>query len=89
MLQVQDISEDCLDGEYSDSELDGALTNDAQAEFDSTGKKSDVDSPGEDDDNDLQNQVQVNQDLIGKDETAWQALLFPMCNEGACNNKTY
>ena len=47
-----------------------ALTNDAQAELDSSGEKSDVDSPSKDDDSDLQNQVQVNQNLIGKDGTA-------------------
>ena len=89
MLQLQDISADCSDGEYSNGELDGALTIDAQAELDSSGKKSDVDSPSEDDDSNLQNQVQVNPDLIGKDGTAGQTLLFPMCNEGACNDKTH
>ena len=61
-------------GEYSDSELDDALTNDAQAELDSREEELDVDSPSEDDDSDLQNQVRVNQDLIGKDRTAWQTL---------------
>ena len=65
---------DCSDGEYSDSELDDALTKDAQAQLDLSGEKSYVDSPSEDDDSDLQNQVQVNQDLIRKDGTAWQAL---------------
>ena len=50
----------CSDGEYSDSELDDALTNDAQVELDSNWKESDVDSPSKDDDSDLQNQVQVN-----------------------------
>ena len=74
LLRLQGISADCSNGEYSDSELDDALTNDAQAELDLSGEKSDVDSPSEDDDSDLQNQVQVNQDLIGKDGTAWQAL---------------
>ena len=74
LLQLQDISEDCSDGEYSDSELDDALTNDAQVELGSRGEESDVDSSSEDDDSDLQNQVQVNQDLIRKDGTAWQAL---------------
>ena len=48
------------DGEYSKSELDDALTNDAQAELDSSKEKLDVDSPSEDNDSDLQNQVQVN-----------------------------
>ena len=57
-----------------DRELDDALTNDTQAELDSSGEQSDVDSPSEDNDNDSQNHVQVNQDLIGKDGTAWQAL---------------
>ena len=74
LLQLQDISADCSAGEYSNSELDDALTNDAQAELDSSGKKSDVDSPRKDDGNDLQNQVQVNQDLIRKDRTAWEAM---------------
>ena len=74
LLRLQDISADCSDGENSDNEPDNALKNDAQAELDSSGEKSDVDSPSENDDSDLQNQVQVNQDLIGKDETAWQAL---------------
>ena len=64
----------CSDGEYSDSELDDALTNDAQVELDSNWKESDVDSPSKDNDSDLQNQVQVNQDLIGKDGRAWQAM---------------
>ena len=50
------------------------MTNDAQAELDSSGEESDVDSPSEDDSNNLQNQVQVNQDLIEKDGTAWQTL---------------
>ena len=76
MLRLQDISADCSDGKYSDSELNDALTNDAQAELDLSGKESDVDIPKEDDDSDLQNQVQVNQDLIGKDGTAWQALVI-------------
>ena len=38
------------------------------------GEESGVDIAGEDDNNDLQNQVQVNQDLIEKDETVWQSL---------------
>ena len=74
LLQLQGISADCSNGEYSDSELDDVLTNDAQAEFHSSGEKPDVDSPSEDNDSNSQNQVQVNQDLIGKDGTAWQAL---------------
>ena len=69
LLRLQGISADCSDGEYSDSELD-----DAQAELDSSGEKSDVDTPSENDDSNLQNQVQVNQDLIKKDGTAWQVL---------------
>ena len=78
MLQLQDISADCSDDEYSDSELlDGALTNNAKAELDSSGEESDVDSLSKDDESDLQNQVQLNQDLIGKDETAWQASFKP------------
>ena len=78
MLQLQDISADCSNGEYSDSELlDGALTNNAKAELDSSGEESDVDSLSKDDESDLQNQVQLNQDLIGKDETAWQASFKP------------
>ena len=82
LLRSQDISADCSDGEYSDSELGDALRNDAQAELDSSGEKSDVDSPSEDDDSDLQNQVQVNQDLIGKDGTAWQALAISHVQRG-------
>ena len=39
LLRLQDISADCSDGEYSDSELDNALTNDAQAKLDSSGEK--------------------------------------------------
>ena len=74
LLQLQDISTDCSDGEYLDRKLGDALINDAQAELDSNGEESDVDSPSEDHDSDLWNQVQVNQDLIGKDGTAWQAL---------------
>ena len=75
------------DGEYSKSELDNALTNDAQAELDSSKEKLDVDSPSEDNDSDLQNQVQVNQNLsLASFGKLW---LFPMCNEGVCNNKTY
>ena len=66
LLQLHDISADYSDGEYSNSELNDALTNDAQAELDSRGEESDVDSPIEDEDRDLQNQVQVNQDLTGK-----------------------
>ena len=38
------------------------------------GGESGVDIAGEDDNNDLQNQVQLNQDLIEKDETVWQSL---------------
>ena len=68
----KNISADCSNGEYFDCELDDALTNDEQAELDLSGEKLDVDSPSEDEDSDLQNQVQVNQDLIGKDGTAWQ-----------------
>ena len=45
LLRLQGISADCSDGEYSDSELDDALRNDAQAELDSISEKSDVDSP--------------------------------------------
>ena len=89
LLRLQDISADCSDGEYSDSELDDALTNDAQAELDSNGEELDVDSPSEDDDNDLQNQVRVNQDLIGKDRTAWQALAIFHVQRGRLQQKTY
>ena len=39
LLRLQNISADCSDGEYSDSELDDALTNDAQAELDSSGEE--------------------------------------------------
>ena len=89
LLGLQGISADCSDGDYFDNELDDALTNDAPAELDSRGEESDVDSPSKDDDSNLQNQVRVNQDLIKKDGTAWQLWLFFMCNQGACNNKTY
>ena len=87
LLQLQDISEDCSDGEYSDSELEDALTNDAQAELDSSGEESDVDSPSEDDDSNLQNQVQVNQDFIGKDGTAWQTLAISHVQRGRLQQK--
>ena len=40
LLPLQDISTNCSNGEYFDSELDDALTNDAQAELDSSGEKS-------------------------------------------------
>ena len=73
LLQLQDISADCSDGEYSDSELDDALKTDAQAELDSSGEESDIDSSSKDDDSYLQNQVQVNQDFYRKDGIAWQA----------------
>ena len=38
LLRLQDVSAYCSDGEYSDSQLDDALTNDAQAELDSNGE---------------------------------------------------
>ena len=76
-----------LNGKYSDSELDDAFTNDAEAELDSSGKESDVDSLSEDDDSDLQNQVRVNQDLIGKDETVWQALAIFHVQQGRLQQK--
>ena len=47
LLQLQDISADCSDGKYSDSGQDDALTNDAQAELDSSGEESNVDSPSD------------------------------------------
>ena len=87
LLQLQDILADCSDGEYSDSELEDALTNDAQAELDSSGEESDVDSPSEDDDSNLQNQVQVNQNFIGKDGTAWQALAISHVQRGRLQQK--
>ena len=67
---------------YSDSELDDALTNDAQAELDSSGEESNVDSPSKNNNSDVQNLVQVNQDLIGKDGTAWQALAISHVRRG-------
>ena len=67
---------------YSDSKLDDALTNDAQAELDLSGEESDVDSPNKDNNSDIQNQVQANQDLIGKDGTAWQALAISHVRRG-------
>ena len=82
LLRLQDISADCSDGEYSDSELDDALTNDSQAELDSSGEESNVVSPSEDDNSDSQNQVQANQDLIEKDETAGQTLAISHVQRG-------
>ena len=74
LLRLQDISVDCSDVEDSNSELNGALNNDLEeVELDSSGEESGV-SSCEDDENDPPNQVQVNQDLIGKDGTVWQAL---------------
>ena len=70
-LRLQDISADSSDGEYSDTEHDDELINDVKIDF-SDGEDSD--SSNKDDDGDLQNPVQVNHDLIGKDGTAWQAL---------------
>ena len=40
LLRLQEISADCLDGKYSDSELDDTLKNDAQVELDSSGEES-------------------------------------------------
>ena len=54
LLQLQDISADCSNGKYSNSVLGDALTNDIQAELDSSGEKSDVGSPSEDNDSNLQ-----------------------------------
>ena len=79
LLQLQEISVDCLDGEFHE--------NDAQAELDSRGKESNVNSPSEDNDSDLQNQVQVNQDLIGKDGTPWQALVISHVQRGRLQRK--
>ena len=87
LLQLQGISADCSDGEYSDSELDDALTNDAQAELDSNGEELDVGSPSEVDNSDLQNQVQMNQVLIGKKGTAWQALVISQVQRGHLQRK--
>ena len=82
LLRLQDISADCSDAEYSDSELDDALTNDAQVELDLSGEESNVDSPSKDDNSNSQNQVQVNQDLIEKDGTAWQTLAISHVQRG-------
>ena len=82
LLRLQDISADCSDGKYSDSELDDSLTNDAQAELDSNGKEWNFDSPNEDDNSNSQNQVQVNQDLMEKDGTAWQTLAISHVQRG-------
>ena len=73
LLRLQDISVDCSDGEDSNSELNHALNNNLEVELDSSGEESGV-SSSEDDDNNPPNQVQVNQDLIGKDRTVRQAL---------------
>ena len=63
LLQLQDISANCLDGEHSDSKLVDALTNDVEVKFDSSEENSDIDSSSEDNDSDSLNQVQVNQVL--------------------------
>ena len=72
-MRLQDISADCSDGEYSDSELDDVLTNNAQAELNSR-VEDQTSIVLTNDDSNLQNQVQVNQDLIKKDGTAWKTL---------------
>ena len=81
MLRLQDILADCSDGEYSDSELDDALTNDAQAELDSRGEDQ-TSIVLTNDDSNLQNQMQVNQDLIKKEGTAWQTLAILHVQQG-------
>ena len=73
LLRLQDISADCSDGEYSDSELDDALTNDAQTELNSR-REDQTSIVLTNNDSNLQNQVQANQDLIKKDEITWQTL---------------
>ena len=85
LLRLQDVLADSSDGEYSDSEHNDELTNDVEIDF---SDREDSNSSSENDDDDLQNPVQVNQDLIGKDGTAWQALVS-MCKEDACNSEAY
>lgn len=84
LLRLQDISADCSDDEYSDSELYSPFIYDVEEEeeLDSSEEESDVDSSGEDDDSDSQNPMQVNQDLIGKDGTLWQALAISHVQRG-------
>ena len=60
------------DGENSNSKHDGVLIN--NVDFDSSEEESDSNGFSEDDGGDLQNPVQVNQDLIEKDQTACEAL---------------
>ena len=67
LLRLQHISGDSTDGEYYDSEHYDELINDVEIDF---SDREDSDSSSEDDDGDLQNPVQENQDLIGKDGTA-------------------
>ena len=86
LLRLQDISAGSSDGEYSDSEPDDELINDIEIDF-SDGE--DRDSSSEDDEGDIQNPGQANQDLIGKDRSALQALAVPTSNEDACNSKTH
>ena len=82
LLPLQEISTNCSNGEYFDSELDDALKMMHKRSLIQVEKNQDVDSPSEDDDSDLQNQVQVNQDLIKKDGTAWQALAVSLVQRG-------
>ena len=78
LLQLQDILAHCSDGKNSNNEIDNALDNNLEeVQLDSSGEESDVNSASEQNKNDPQNQVKVNQDLIVKDERAWQALATP------------
>ena len=84
LLRWQDISVGCWDCKDFNSKIDDALDNDLEEmELDSSGEESGVNSSSEDDDNDPPNQVQVNQDLIGKDGIIWQALATSYAQRGS------
>ena len=76
LLWFQDISIDYSNGENSNSNLVDALDKELEKmELGTTGKESGINSSSEDNDNHPPNQVQVNEDLIGKDRTLWHALV--------------
>ena len=80
LLRLQDISVGCSHGENSNGELDDALDNDIEeVELDSSGEESGVNSSSKDDDNNPPNQVQVNQDLIGKRRNSLASFGYVPC----------
>ena len=90
LLPLQDISVDYSDGEDSSNEIDDVLSNDLkEVEVDLCGEESGINSASEGDDNHPPNQVPVIQQVIGKDETVWQALAASHVQRGYCNRKTY